>query len=110
MSLPQKKTGTYNFNGIRYGMWTIGVYALIFLLIFEFRPSLRAFLNQGSGPIIWYIVLRLLPFIVAFVFLITGYSAIKGDKTQIFPAIIHGIALVALLTNLFQAMAIGGFQ
>jgi len=103
------KTRLYNFKGIKYGIWTIGIYSLLFLLMLKFRPSLLAVLNSGSGPIIWYIILRILPFVVAFIFLVTGYSAIKGDKAQILPSIIHGIALIALLTNLFQAFLVWGF-
>lgn len=108
----QDKTRSYNLKGIKYGMWTIGVYVLLFLAMLELRPSLRAvFLNpeNGSVTIIWYIILRLLPFIVAFIFLITGYSALKGDRSQIFPSIVHGIALVALWTDLFQAFVVFGF-
>ena len=93
-------------------MWTIAAYALIFLLLVEFRPSLRAIFNSKIGQItiVWYIILRLLPLFVGFIFLITGYSALKGDKSQIFPSIVHGIALAALLTNLFQAFVFLDFK
>ncbi len=101
---------TRSYKGIKYGIWTIGAYALLFLLMLELRPSLREIFNSGIGQVtaIWYIILRLLPLGVAFIFLITGYSALKGDRSQIFPSIVHGIALAALLTNLFQAFVVFG--
>ncbi len=85
-------------KGIRYGAWTIVVYALIFFLLraltlsmydFFFRPGTWASWHIG----IWYIIFQLFPFVVGFIFLVTGYSALKGDKAQIIPAIIHGVIL-----------------
>jgi len=98
-----------SFKRIRYGLWTIGIYVVLFFLMLVFRPSLQVILNMGSGPLIWYIILRLLPLIVGFIFLITGYSALKGDKSQVFPAIVHGVVLVILLADLFQAFVVFGF-
>ena len=109
--LMQDKTRSYNLKGIKYGMWTIGVYALLFLFMLEVRPSLQRILHSENGSVtmIWYIILKLLPFVVTFIFLVTGYSALKGDKSQIFPSIVHGIVLVALWANLFQAFVVFGF-
>src|SRR5262245_47424577 len=103
---------SYNPKGIKYGLLTIADYAVLFSLLLLFRPAHNSNLITGLSTLdkylimILYIILRVLPFIVGFLFLITGYSALKGDKTQIFPSIVHGLALAALLTNIFQAFVV----
>lgn len=100
------KTGTVSHPHLKYGFWTIGSYILVYLLFLVFRPTLWNFLEQHVGALIWAILLQLLPFMVGFIFLITGYAALKGDRTQIFPAIVHAFALITLLTGIFQARLI----
>jgi uncharacterized membrane protein len=80
-------------KSIRYGLWTIAVYAIIGGVFFITRPQPQTLMEVLIGSPYWSAFFRLFPFLVGFVLLVTGYSAIKGDRSQIIPAIVHGVVL-----------------
>ena len=85
-----------HIKGVKYGVWTVVFYIFVFLVWRALLPS--SFFDLFFGEGIWYIMYRLMPFLTALIFLVTGYSALKGDRSQVIPAIIHGIVLAFLIT------------
>lgn len=94
------KVRSNHIKGAKYGMWTVLFYILAFLVWRALVPSSLLGLISGSG--IWYIIYQLMPFLAALLFLVTGYSALKGDRPQVLPAIIHGIVLAFLISLRFS--------